>query len=134
MLMAGRLYTDEKDAKKNELMLSAMACFSVINHTCMMLLQGPQLGTARMVANRLGAGNALHANLSAVSGLVVSTLLGMTLGVLIILGRRPISNFLTTDAALAELMTHLLWPLGATCTFMRPHFSHSLAERPGSHR
>lgn len=111
VMMAGRLYPDDEDTDMNELMLSAMAVFAVTNHLCLMLLIGPSLAVGTRVARRLGAGNAVEAGISAVSGIIISATMGLLIGIVLIVARRPISATFTTDENLVELMMSLMWPL-----------------------
>ena len=111
ILMAGRLYPNEEDADKNAIVLSAMACFMAINYTCMMLLIGPQLATAARVSNRLGSGSAMDAGVSGVSGIIVSSVVGVVMGVLLIIFRDGISASLSSDMTVVALVKRIMWPL-----------------------
>ena len=114
VLMAGRLYPD--DADKNTIVLSAMACFMAINYTCLMLLIGPQLATATRTSNRLGGSSPLDAGISAVSGIIVSSIIGVVMGIFLIIFRDGISASLTSDIAVVALVRRIMWPLGTSYT------------------
>lgn len=111
VLMAGRLFPNDEGSENNELMLSAMAIFSMVNYMCYMCLIGPQQSTAARVSNRLGAGSALDAGVSAVSGVIISASMGIMIGATIILARVPISFIFSTDENLRAIMQTILWEL-----------------------